>query len=309
MRVPRLTPSTYRTVTVLALVALCVIVVTGAAVRLTDSGLGCPEWPNCEPGTLAPHGARGAHGWVEFVNRVITGVVSLAVILAVLGSLRRIPRRRDLIALSLGLVAGVVGQIILGRFTVTFDLAPPLVMGHFLLSLVLVATAVALHHRAAAPDDDAPADVVPGLRTAARWLVVAAAVVVTTGTVVTGTGPHGGDAEAPRLHLSVSEVARVHGVAVNVLVAATLLTLVLVHRRHASPAVVGRARALLAVELAQAAVGYTQYFTGVPELLVGVHVLGAVAVWVAVCRLAVLTVGGPASAADRRGPDRIAVAS
>src|SRR3954464_566203 len=115
-----ISPETYRRITFVALVMLGVIVVTGAAVRLTGSGLGCPEWPNCDTGHLTPHGDTGYHAFVEFVNRTFTGLVSLAVIIAVLGSLARTPRRRDLTWLSLGLVVGVVAQIVLGGLTVIY---------------------------------------------------------------------------------------------------------------------------------------------------------------------------------------------
>ena len=290
MPVPRLTPSAYRTITLLALAALCVIVVSGAAVRISGSGLGCPEWPNCGPHELAPHGDLGGHAGVEFGNRVFTGLVSVAVIVAVLGSLVRVPRRRDLTQLSLGLVGGVLAQVVLGGITVKVGLAPQVVMAHLLLSLVLVANAVVLVERAgtgvtgASPSGPgSPASV----RTMGRGLVLLAGVVVVTGTVVTGSGPHGGDATARRLSFLVKDVARVHGVAVNMLVAATLLTLWLLARAGSPAVAVARARTLLAVEVAQAAVGYTQYFTGVPELLVAVHVAGAVAVWLCVCRFAV----------------------
>ncbi|HVF15087.1 MAG TPA: COX15/CtaA family protein [Acidimicrobiales bacterium] len=149
LSVPRLSPAAYQRVTLVALVALAFIVVSGAAVRLTGSGLGCPDWPTCADGrVVAP---LEFHPMVEFVNRAVTGLVSLGVILAVLGSLRRQPRRRDLTRLSLGLVAGVIGQIILGRFTVTFELRPGFVMAHFLLSMVLLANAVVLHHHAGRP--------------------------------------------------------------------------------------------------------------------------------------------------------------
>src|SRR5262249_22803241 len=135
-----------------ALVALGVIVVSGGAVRLTGSGLGCPQWPNCDAGHLAPHGETGYHGAIEFVNRVFTGLVSFAVIVAVLGSFIRVPRRRDLTWLSVGLVVGVLAQIVLGGLTVIYGLSPPWVMAHFLLSMVLLADAVVLHVRASRPD-------------------------------------------------------------------------------------------------------------------------------------------------------------
>src|SRR3954452_7181028 len=124
----------YRRITCGALVAVTIIIVTGAAVRLTGSGLGCPDWPTCARGrVVAPF---EYHAMVEFVNRTVTGLVSVAVALAVLGSLLRTPRRRDLTRWSLGLVAGVVAQIVLGGVTVLLELTPPIVMAHFVLSLV-----------------------------------------------------------------------------------------------------------------------------------------------------------------------------
>jgi cytochrome c oxidase assembly protein subunit 15 len=284
-------------VTLFALVALAFIVVTGAAVRLTGSGLGCTDWPTCEDGRLAPVDATDFHAMVEFVNRTITGLVSVAVILAVLGSLARVPRRRDLTAWSLGLVAGVVGQIVLGGLTVLFELAPPFVMGHFILSMVLLWNAVVLHHRAGLPDGRPTAPTAGPLVVAlSRLLVASAAIVVFTGTVVTAAGPHAGDASARRLDVAVADVARVHGTSVVVLLALTLVALRTAHRERAPDAVQGALRTLLAVLVGQAAIGYVQYFTGVPAALVGAHVLGAVAVWVAVVRAA-LVVGASAAPA------------
>ncbi|MDP9419947.1 MAG: COX15/CtaA family protein, partial [Actinomycetota bacterium] len=152
MALPRITPSGYRRVTLFALVALGFIVVTGAAVRLTGSGLGCTDWPTCEQGRLAPSEITDAPAMIEFANRLVTGLVSVAVILAVAGALRRVPRRRDLVWLAAGLVAGVLAQIVLGGLVVLFELSPRLVMGHFLLSMVILWNATVLHHRAARPD-------------------------------------------------------------------------------------------------------------------------------------------------------------
>ncbi|MGH9117679.1 MAG: COX15/CtaA family protein, partial [Acidimicrobiales bacterium] len=150
-------PVAYRRITLVALVALVAIIVTGAAVRLTDSGLGCTSWPTCDETTIVPRWEY--HQMIEGVNRFFTGVVSVAVALAVLGSRRRTPRRSDLTGWSLALVAGVVGQIVLGGLTVLFHLWPPLVMGHLLLSLALVTCGVVLHERAgwAAPRPRRPA--------------------------------------------------------------------------------------------------------------------------------------------------------
>lgn len=276
-----MSPAAYRRVTLLAVLALFFIVVTGGAVRLTGSGLGCPDWPTCDNDRLvAP---LEYHAMVEFVNRTVTGLVSLVVVVAVLGSLRRVPRRRDLTAYSLGLVAGVVGQIVLGGLTVLFDLAPVLVMSHFLLSMVLLWCAVVLHHRAGRPDD-AVAVVAddPELVRISRLLMWAAAVVIVLGTVVTSSGPHGGDETAQRFAFDPRGVARAHGIAVVLFLALVLYTVYGMVRTGAPAALLRRAEVLLAVIVAQTVVGYVQYFTGVPVLLVGIHIAGAAAVWVAV---------------------------
>lgn len=316
-RLPLISPAAYRRITFLALLALGFIIVTGGAVRLTGSGLGCPEFPNCEPGSLVPTDPTDTHGMVEFVNRTITGLVSATVVLAVLGSLRRNPRRRDLTWLSLGLVAGVVGQIALGGLTVIFELSPPFVMGHFLLSLVLIANAVVLHHRAGQPGG-AGAALLRGTTATLvrRVLPLAAAVAVVSGTVVTGTGPHGGDADVRRFGFDIDDVARVHSLSVIAFIALVLVVLTRLGDGGAggvAPVLTRRAQELLAVAAAQAAVGYAQYLTDVPVVLVGIHILGATLVWAAVIRLVVAATAWGASAvpdgfggpADTRavGPD------
>jgi cytochrome c oxidase assembly protein subunit 15 len=290
MRRLRLTPTQYRRVTFLAAVLLAVIIVTGGAVRLTGSGLGCPDWPNCEPGRLTPYAANDYHAMVEFVNRTVTGLVSIVVVVAVLGSLVRVPRRMDLLLLSLGLVAGVVVQIILGKLVVEKLLSPAWVMSHFLVSMVLLANALVLHRRAGQPDAGFARPAVPIVSRSVLWmsrvLVVAATVVVVAGTIVTGAGPHSGDVpgtaqRATRLDLYIPDVARVHGTSAMVLLALVLATLLLVHRTRAPDAVTRRLEVLLVVLVAQAGVGYAQYFTGIPALLVGIHVAGATALWAA----------------------------
>jgi cytochrome c oxidase assembly protein subunit 15 len=305
MQAPRLTPAAYRRVTGLATAAVAFIIVTGGAVRITGSGLGCPDWPTCsEDRLVAPW---EYHAMVEFVNRTVTGLVSVAVILAVLGSLRRQPPRRDLTWLSLGLVGGVVAQIVLGGLTVLFELKPQFVMGHMLLSMVLLANAVVLHHRAGRPDagegppdrgavpprggGGRPAPVVPvvprELVSMGRLVLVAAGLVVFLGTVVTGSGPHGGDPDVERLGFEVPDVARAHGASVILFLALTLVTLWRLRKAQAPPALLRAGEVLLAVSVAQATVGYVQYFTGVPVLLVGVHIAGAAAVWAAAVRFVV----------------------
>lgn len=295
MRLPRLSPQAYQRITLFALLALAFIIVTGAAVRLTGSGLGCSDWPTCEQDRfVAP---LEFHPMVEFVNRLITGLVSIAVILAVLGSLVRVPRRRDLTWLSIGLVLGVIAQIILGAIVVKVELDPLSVIGHFLVSVVLVADAVVLHERAG-HGAGRGTPVVTGRVVLLGWLMtLAAAVVLVAGTVVTATGPHGGDEDAERLtRWDITEVVRTHAVAAWALLALTVVTLAIVHRRGAPREVHRRGAALTGAILLQGAIGYTQYFTGVPPLLVLLHVAGSVVVWIAVLRFQLGLVAHPVDA-------------
>lgn len=266
-----------------ALALLAFIIVSGAAVRLTGSGLGCSDWPNCEPGRfVAP---LEFNPMVEYVNRMVTGLVSAAVIVAVLGAFRREPFRRDLAWLAAGLVAGVVGQIVLGGLTVLFELRPPFVMGHFLLSTVILWNAIVLHHRAGTPEGPGVTVVPPAAVRVGRGVFVLTWWVVLTGTVVTAAGPHGGDESAERLSWPLPDVTRLHGSSVVVLVALVVLLLVILFRSGAPARPWRAAWFLVAALVAQGVVGYTQYFTALPPLLVGVHVAGAVLVFTASTRL------------------------
>ena len=282
MRRFRLSPAAYQRVTLVAAILLGIIIITGGAVRLTGSGLGCPDWPNCRADSLTPHGVTDGHAMVEFVNRVFTGAVSIAVIVCVLASFLRDPRRRDLVWLSIGLVAGVFAQAVLGGLVVLFEVRPEFVMAHFLLSLVLLTDAVVLYKRAGEPDTKAELQVQPRVRTIGRVLVAVAAVVVVTGTIVTSTGPHGGDKKAKRFDLDLEWVARIHGTTVILFLALILVTLTVLRRTRAPEPVQARLGAVLLVACAQAAIGYIQYFNGTPALLVGFHIAGATALWAAV---------------------------
>jgi cytochrome c oxidase assembly protein subunit 15 len=220
---------------------------------------------------------------VEFVNRVFTGFVSLAVIATVLGSLLRSPRRRDLTLWSLGLVAGVIGQIILGGIVVLVELHPVAVIGHFLLSMVLLWNATVLCHRASLPDNRRVVRR-PVATRALVWIALAATALV-TGTVVTASGPHAGDEVAKRFDFALPEVARIHGITVAAFI---VMTIALIINRETPGSARSRLRVVLGLSLAQALVGYVQYFTGVPELLVGIHVLGASLVWIFCVRVIVV---------------------
>ena len=304
MRLPRLSPQAYRRITLVAALALAFIIVTGAGVRLTGSGLGCSDWPTCEQDQfVAP---LEVNAMIEFVNRLITGLVSVAVMLAVLGSLVRLPRRRDLTLWSLGLVAGVLAQIVLGGLTVLFHLAPPFVIGHFVLSMVLMWNAVVLYERAGHDGSPGLPLVPPRVRMLGRALVVTGAVVILSGTIVTGTGPHGGDETVERLPFELMEVARTHSVFMWVFLGLAVWTLWELRRSGAPLGVDRRAKVLVATIVFQGVVGYAQYFAGVPPWLVLFHIAGSIAVWVAVLRFQLGLTAHPleVAVATRRAPGR-----
>jgi len=277
VRLPRLSPRAYRRITLVALLAQVFITVSGAAVRLTGSGLGCSDWPTCENNrVVAPF---EYHAMIEFVNRTVTGLVSVAVILAVLGSLIRSPRRRDLTWLSLGLVGGVIGQIVLGGLTVLFELRPPFVIAHFALSIVLIWNAFVLHERSKFAQSPALPVVPRNVRILGRLLVIASAIAMFTGTIVTGTGPHGGDETVERLSFDITTVARLHSITVWLFLALAVVTLFVLHRTGAPLGVDRRAKYLVAAIVVQGAIGYIQYFNSVPPGLVLLHIFGSVIVW------------------------------
>jgi cytochrome c oxidase assembly protein subunit 15 len=296
----RMSPRRYRQVCVVALALLCVIVVSGAGVRLTGSGLGCDDWPNCNNEKLIDVSSK--HAAIEQINRLFTGFVALGVIVAVLGSLVRVPRRRDLTWWSLGLVAGVLGQIVLGGITVLVDLHPAAVQSHFLLSMVLVANAVILVYRAGLADVRRRPVVSAPIRRHVGWVMTLTALALVAGTVVTGAGPHAGDEEARRFGIAITTAARIHSVAVWVAVAAVVALLWRLRNRPRDREVLdGPLTAWVSVAVLQGAIGYIQYFSGVPAVLVGLHIAGATALWsvTVLCREAQwVAVGGSGDGAD-----------
>ena len=290
----QLSPRRYRLVTVGALIALAIIIVTGAAVRLTNSGLGCDDWPNCSNERLIDVSSK--HAAIEQINRFFTGVVGLAVIAAVLASYVRSPRRRDLTRLSVALVVGVIANAVLGGVSVLVDLHPIAVQGHLLLSMALIVTGTVLVRRAGEPDDQNRVRVVSeAARRLTFGLFAVTSVAIFTGTLVTGAGPHAGDEGAERLAIAIPTVARLHGATVMAALALALLIAWRIH--HAADDRRALANVLstwIFVGALQAAIGYVQYFNGVPELLVGLHVAGATAVML-VTTLVVLDTTRPAS--------------
>ncbi len=268
-------PAVLKRLAVALLIANVVIVVTGGAVRLTSSGLGCPTWPRCTDSSFVVHGALGVHGVIEFGNRMLTAVLALVAITAWVAALRLRPRRSSLVRLTTVLALGIPAQALLGGVTVLTDLNPWIVAGHLLLSLALVSLSVVLVARV--DESDRPATpTAPRPVAALVWATFAVTwIVLYLGTVVTGSGPHAGDTDAPRTGLDPGSVSQLHADFVFLLVGLTLGA-ALALRAVGAPERTQRAgRWLLAVEIGQGTVGFTQYFTDLPIVLVGLHVLGA----------------------------------
>ncbi|MEQ6899587.1 COX15/CtaA family protein [Nocardioides sp. YIM 152588] len=257
------------------LVGNIAIVVTGGAVRLTSSGLGCPTWPQCTDGSYVPHGELGWHGAIEFGNRTLTFVlvaIAISCWLAARSALKAgVAGGRRSVRLATVIALGIPAQALLGGVTVLTDLNPWVVAGHLLLSMAIIAVCVLLlDHLRPAARAAAPAALwrLTLATFAAGWLVLY------LGTVVTGSGPHSGDLESRRTGLDPQVMSHVHAWAVYLLVALSVAVLVLALRRGL-PVLVRAAVVLLGVEVLQGVIGFWQYFTDLPELLVGVHMLGA----------------------------------
>ena len=262
----------------LALQAL--LVLTGGAVRVTGSGLGCPTWPECTTDSYTPVAgqAEGAyHSWIEFGNRLLTFLLFFTAVAMVVLVIRA--GRKDLRLLAFSQIAGIFGQAILGGITVLTHLNPLSVASHFILSIALIAAAHTLLVRSEAERVMKPKrSIFISLHTALTFVVIAA------GTLVTGAGPHAGDADAPRLTVAVATVATVHGFLVVALIALTILGIYKKFTHFASDT----QRYLvvfLAIALAQGVVGYAQYLLGVPQILVLIHLLGSSLLWIAAWRV------------------------
>ncbi|WP_370188751.1 heme A synthase [Aeromicrobium sp.] len=268
-----------------SLVANTVIILTGGLVRLTASGLGCPTWPRCTDESFVPHRALGLHGLIEFGNRLLTYVL-IAIAIGTVVAVWRWSEGRGLRRLAVVLAVGIPFQGVIGGITVLTDLNPWIVALHLVLSLFLVAgsTWLLLRVRGDVADD------VPVL---ARRLVLTTYatlwVVVYLGTVVTGSGPHAGDVNAPRNGLDPRLWSHVHAWGVYLLVALTIATILVLRRSGTSPLAVRAATLLLVAELAQGVVGFVQYFTDLPIALVAVHLVGAAVLVSVGTRLVVLT--------------------
>jgi cytochrome c oxidase assembly protein subunit 15 len=283
-RLPTLTPRAYQRVAEIALAALTLIVFTGAAVRLTGSGLGCPDWPKCYGGVAPP---LETHAWIEYGNRLISGLVGLAAVAAGALAWRRRPFRRDLAQLGVLLPLGVVGQAVLGGFTVRNHLAPGYVMAHFALSMLILVAAAALAWRARREPGEQPRLLERGSVWAVRALLPVGALAIFLGTAATAAGPHAGGAGtgdtidrlewkgSATLNWAIHQHARI-----ATLLGLSVVAVYVLLRRRRAPADVLRPVALTAVLLAvQGTVGAVQYALEAPAEIVWVHVALAALTW------------------------------
>ena len=288
---------TVRRLALASVVANSAIVVTGGAVRLTASGLGCPTWPRCTATTYTPTAEYAAHGVIEFGNRLLTFVLTAVVAACLVAVWRQRPVRPGMRRLALLVFLGIPAQALLGGVTVLTGLNPWTVMGHFLLSMVLIALAVVLHQRTREGDLPPRPLVAAPLRHLGTGLLVLVAATLVAGTVVTGSGPHSGDPDAGRTGLDPAAVSQLHADLVFLLVGVTVAFWLALRATGGPSRPMG---VLLGVELAQGLVGFVQYWTDLPVLLVGLHLVGACAVLVAAVQ-AVLALRdrGPLGAAQR----------
>jgi len=276
-----------------ALVILQVgIILTGGAVRLTGSGLGCPTWPQCVSGSIAPvpHQVQGTlHSWIEFGNRLLTVLLVIAIIAAVVGAFRWGKGRADwkmIRLLALTQIVGIVAQIVLGGITVLTKLNPFTVSAHFLLSIALIPPTLSLRERIYAK---ARTDVLPTTRLLIRIVTLLSLIVITLGTVVTGSGPHAGDIQAKRYHVDPRTISWIHADAVIALIGLTIALYLVIKVSEPLPiqSFIGKKVLLfLAICLGQGLIGYIQYFTHLPEALVAAHLLGAGLIWLSMWNIA-----------------------
>ncbi|WP_256105387.1 heme A synthase [Streptomyces sp. ODS05-4] len=280
-------PAMVRRAALSAVVMSVVIIVTGGAVRLTGSGLGCDTWPKCTDDSLFATPAQGFHGAVEFGNRMLTYVLCAAVGWAIIAARSAKPRRRGLSRLGWAQFFIVLGNAVLGGITVWMGLNPWTVAGHFLLANVLLTVATITWVRAGEGDAPARPRVPKPVRKLTLALVAVTAVLVVAGTTVTGSGKHAGDSsDVPRMPFDFEAAAHVHAITAWVVCALAVAVFVALKVVDAPPDTRARSRDLLLVLLAQGVIGYVQFFTGVPEVLVGLHMLGSALLWIAVLRLA-----------------------
>lgn len=285
----KIAPKFLRRVANLMVITQSAIVITGASVRLTGSGLGCSTWPECTPGSYTPSPDQPEaplHAWIEFGNRLLTFVLFLNALVLMISILRN---RKELFGLGAIQILGILAQAVLGGITVLTGLNPATVAGHFMLSIILIAAALSLRQRIYGKS---PSGLIVSklTRNLTRALVLLTFVVLIAGTIVTGSGPHAGDSTAERFPLDARTVSWIHADLVIALigVAIALLISIQVGESGATREILGaRIKVFLLASLVQGAIGYTQYFTGLPEVLVAFHILGSILVWLSAWNLVI----------------------
>jgi heme a synthase len=263
-----------------SVIANIVIVVTGGAVRLTGSGLGCPTWPRCTEDSYTATPEMGINGLIEFGNRTLTGVLVLIAILGALSAWRQLPRRPLTLRLALAVLLGIPAQGVIGGLTVLTNLNPWVVGLHFLVSMAVIAAAYGFWISTDEPGTRVPPGVPRPLRTLVGLVTAASAAVLVAGTVVTGSGPHAGDEDARRNGLDPATLAQAHADLVFLLLGLAVALRFALRAVGARDAAV-RAGWLIAIILAQGVIGVIQYATQLPALVVALHMAGACAVWLA----------------------------
>lgn len=281
---------------VASLVVNVLIVLTGGVVRLTGSGLGCPTWPRCTEESFTPHGAMDLHAAIEFGNRMVTFLIAGVAIATFVAAWRS--RRTPIVRLALVLALGVPAQALIGGVTVLTDLNPWIVAFHLLVSMAMICVAVVLVRRVKEPDTDPLPTVPEGVRWLTWAVFVVGWVVLYLGTVVTGSGPHAGDVDAPRNGLDPRSLSQLHTDFVFLLLGLSVALVLVLRSTDAPRRLRDAATALLVVELAQGGIGFVQYFTGLPVVLVTLHLLGAALTAAAMTWVLVGTRERPAVAAS-----------
>ncbi len=280
------TPRTVQRAALAALLMSVVIVVTGGAVRLTGSGLGCPTWPKCTDDSLTATSEMGLHGAIEFGNRMLTYVLCAAVGWAIIAARSEKPYRRSLTRLGWAQFWIVMSNAVLGGIVVLVGLNPYTVAAHFVATSALIAVATVMWQRAR-EGDAAPRPLVGKAVQQLVWFLVGASVLlILVGTVVTGAGPHAGDSsEVERMPVNWENVTKLHAVLAWIVVTLTFALWFVLKAVDAPKGPLNRTRDLFLILLAQGVIGYVQYFTDLPELLVGLHMFGSAVTWIAVLRV------------------------
>lgn len=270
------------------------LIVTGGSVRLTGSGLGCPTWPECTPGSYVPvaNQAEGQlHAWIEFGNRLLTFVLLICALAVVTFSVRvsknaaNKERVRSLAALQ---ILGILGQGMLGGVTVLTDLHPLTVAAHFLLSILLIAGAISLRYELIGKPVEKTTGLISFLMPIFVWLTF---LVLVAGTIVTGSGPHAGDEKAQRFGFDPQVVSWLHADLVIALIVLAVMLSLIAHQ-SGMPLLVRRIGIFLLIAFSQGVIGYIQYFTGLPEALVAAHLIGSTLVWGSVWSIAKISNSG-----------------